>query len=181
MLELTINGNEYWDEANEIFVRSQCITLQLEHSLVSISKWESKWHKPFISKNKKTVEESIDYIKCMTLTPNVSEDVYLRITDEHIELVSNYIEEPMTATVISDTTSSKGGGGSFVTAELIYYWMTALNIPREYEEWHLNKLLTLIRVCNIKNSPQKNMSSQEIARRNAELNAQRRKALNSKG
>lgn len=181
MLELIIKGDEYWDEVKEEFVCINNVVLQLEHSLVSVSKWESKWRKPFLSKTEKTVEESVDYIRYMTITPNVDASVYNRIGDEHIVKVSEYIEDPMTATVVSDTTNSKVGSSEFVTAELIYYWMTALNIPHEYETWHLNKLLTFIKVCNIKNSPPKKMSQQEVMRRNAALNAKRRQQLNSKG
>ena len=156
-------------------------TLQLEHSLVSLSKWESKWCKPFLSNKNMTEEETIDYIKCMTITQNVPQDVYNNLTADNIKEVSEYIDSPMTATTFSDNGNTKGGSREIVTAELIYYWMIALQIPPEYRKWHLNKLLTLIRVCNIKNTPPKKMSKKATMSRNAQLNAARRKQLNSSG
>lgn len=180
MLEITIPAVELWDEVSQEFITSKEQTLKMEHSLVSISKWESKWCKPFISKEAKTIEETIDYAKCMTITQNVSDDVYRFLTDENIKQINEYIEAPMTATWFTeDKRGSKSG--EQVTSELIYYWMIALNIPSEYQKWHLNRLLTLIRVCNIKNQPAKKMSRKEIASRNAALNAARRKQLNTKG
>lgn len=170
---------EGWDEEKQEFVEPKYQTLQLEHSLVSISKWESKWCKPFLSKDPKTNEETIDYVKCMTLTPNVDPDVYNHLTIRNLEAINKYIEAPMTATIIYET--KHGGNSETVTSELIYYWMIALNIPFECQKWHLNRLLTLVRVCNIKNQPPKKMSKSEIMRRNAELNAARRKELNTKG
>lgn len=181
MLLITIPAEEQWDESKEEFVVSgKEQTLQLEHSLVSLSKWESKWCKPFLSKEKMTEEETMDYIKFMTLTQNVDPEVYTRLTDKHIERIKNYISAPMTATTFSGDDASKGGR-EIVTAELIYYWMIALNIPFECQKWHLNRLLTLVRVCNIKNSPPKRRSKKELASRNTALNAARRKKLNTRG
>lgn len=181
MLKITIPAVELWDEARQEFISSKEQTLQLEHSLVSISKWESKWNKPFLSKVEKTYEETLDYVKCMTLTQNVDPEVYNFLTVDNIEAINKYIEAPMTATTFPPDRHSKGNS-EVVTSELIYYWMIALQIPFDKcEKWHLNRLLTLIRVCNIKNSPPKKMSKSEIMRRNAELNAARRKQLNSKG
>lgn len=180
MLQITIPGGEFWDEDKEEFVQFKDRTLQLEHSLVSISKWESKWHRPFLSKKSMTAEETIDYVRCMTLTQNVTPDVYTRLTNSNIADINHYIEDPMTATTISEGPDQKKNR-EVVTAELIYYWMIALNIPFECQKWHLNRLLCLIRVCNIKNSPPKKMSHKEIAKRNAKLNAARRKAWNTKG
>ena len=180
MLRIIIPSTEMWDEVNEKFVYSKEYVLQLEHSLVSLSKWESKWCKAFFSKEAKTYEETIDYIKCMTLTQNVKDEVYLRLTKDNIEQINKYIEAPMTATYFSDDKNSKQNRET-VTAELIYYWMIALNIPFECQKWHLNKLLTLIRVCNIKNQPPKKMSKRDIMSRNASLNAARRNKLNSRG
>lgn len=181
MLRITIAaGNELWDEKKEEFIYPKSVSLQLEHSLVSLSKWESQWHKPFLEKRDKTVEETVDYIRCMTLTQNVDSAVYGFITNEIIDQVSAYIDNPMTATWFSN--KKKGtNGGEVVTAEIIYYWMVALNIPFECQKWHLNRLLTLIEVCNIKNAPPEKLSQREIAKRNAALNAARRKALKSKG
>ena len=180
MLQITIPAREYYDERKEVFVESKAQTLQLEHSLVSLSKWESKWCKPFLSTKELTTEESIDYIKCMTLTQNVKPEIYNNLTEENMKQVRDYIEAPMTATTFSKDDSARGGR-EIVTAELIYYWMITLNIPQEYQKWHLNRLMTLIRVCNIKNSPPKKMSTREIMQRNHALNAARRKQYNSRG
>lgn len=170
---------EKWDEEKEEFIPPVTQVLQLEHSLVSLQKWESKWKKPFLSKQEKTIEETIDYIKYMTITQNVNPDIYNHLTDEHIRQINDYISDPMTATTFSN--ESRGSGREQVTAELVYYWMIALNIPFDCRKWHLNSLLTLIRVCNVKNSPPKKMSKGEIMSRNAALNAARRQKLNSKG
>lgn len=181
MLQITIPArDDLWDEANSEFVISKEQKLVLEHSLVSLSKWESKWCKPFLSRQEKTTEETIDYIRCMTLTQNVNPKVYNFLTDENIRDVNAYIEAPMTATWFSNSNTGKQNREQ-ITAELVYYWMIALNIPFECQKWHLNRLLTLIRVCEIKNSPPKKMSRREILSRNAALNAARRKQLNSKG
>lgn len=184
MLHITVPATELWDEANERFIKvSKTTTLALEHSLVAISKWESKWCKPFLTNEEKTEEEVIDYIRCMTLTQNVDPNVYLCLSAKSIKEVNDYITAPMTATVIREYGPSKINR-EVVTSELIYYWMVALNIPFECQKWHLNRLLTLIRICNIKNRPpDKNnrLSQRETLERYAALNAARRKALNSKG
>ena len=181
MLRLTIPlTEEKWDEDKQEFIEPKVQILQLEHSLVSLSKWESKWNKPFLSAKDMTDEETIDYIKCMTLTPNVSDDIYNHLNQQHIDQVRHYILAPMTATVFSKESNSKGGK-EIVTSELIYYWMVALNIPFECQKWHLNRLITLIKVCNIKNNPPKKRSKREIMSRNAALNAARKKQLNTRG
>ena len=179
MLQLTIPSIEQWDEVNERFVWTKEYTLQLEHSLVSLSKWESKWHKPFLSKEERTSEESIDYIRCMTITQNVEPEAYKFITSENIKAVTDYIGEPMTATTFRD--EKKGVNREIITAEVIYYWMVALQIPFECQKWHLNKLIALIKVCEVNNQPPKKMSKKETMSRNAALNAARRRSLNSKG
>lgn len=171
---------EGWDEEKMEFVPPVEATLELEHSLVSLSKWESKWCKSFISTNDKTYEETVDYIKCMTITPDVDPKVYDRLSVANVAEINKYISAPMTATTFSKDDNGKKSR-EIVTSELIYYWMIALNIPVEFEHWHLNRLLTLIRVCNIKNQPPKKMSKRDIYSRNAALNAARRKKLNSKG
>lgn len=132
-----------------------------------------------MTKEPKTAAETIDYIKCMTITQNVNPKVYNSLTAENIEQINNYIDEPMTATTFSETNNTRSR--EIITSELIYYWMFSLNIPMECQKWHLNRLLTLIRVCNIKNAPPKKMSRRDIMSRNAALNAARRKKLNSKG
>ena len=180
MLTITIPATEMWDEKNEKFIDIKGCRLQLEHSLVSLSKWESKWCKPFLFTNDKTTEEIMDYVRCMTLTTNVSPEVYYGLTSENIKAINAYIEAPMTATHFG---SERNGSGKreVVTSELIYYWMIALNIPFECQKWHLNRLLTLIRICNIKNQPAKKMSRREIMSHNAALNAARKKQLGTKG
>ena len=180
MLRITIPATEQWDEREERFVNTKEQTLQLEHSLVSLSKWESKWNKAFLSNKEKSFEETIDYIKCMTLTQNVHPEVYNCLTADNFKQVDEYIQAPMTATVFSEDKTGKSNR-EVVTSELIYYWMIALNIPFECQKWHLNRLLTLIRVCNIKNSPPKKRSRAEIMRQNAALNAARRKQHNTAG
>lgn len=180
MLLITIPANEQWDEQKQEFVQTKGQTLQLEHSLVSLSKWESKWHKAFLSRAEKTQEETLDYIKCMTVNQNVDPDVYNCLTTEHIEKINKYIEDPMTATTFADNKQSKGNRET-ITSELIYYWMIALTIPFECQKWHLNRLLTLIRVCNLKNSPPKKMSKRATASHYAQLNAARRQQMNTKG
>lgn len=180
MLKIVIPGQELWDEKKEEFIHTKSVALQLEHSLVSIAKWESKWRKPFLGKRDKTAEEMIDYIRCMTLTQNVNPSIYSFISNDIIERVSDYIEDPMTATWFSKEDKSPPSR-EVITSEIMYYWMVTLNIPFECQKWHLNRLLTLIRVCNIKNAPPKKLSKKQLAKRNRALNAARRKALNSKG
>lgn len=179
MLTITIPGREMFNEETQEFFSTKEYTIQLEHSLVSVSKWESKWNKPFLGKDKKSIEETIDYIRCMTITQNIDPIVYNGLTTDNIERINKYIDAPMTATTFSN---NKGKlNNEIITSELIYYWMTALNIPIKCEKWHLNRLLTLIRVCNIKSNPGKKMSKKEIMQRNSALNAARRAKLNSKG
>lgn len=180
MLYITVPKTEFWDEEKQEFFNIKETTLQLEHSLVSLSKWESKWHKPYFSNDRKTTEETIDYIKCMTLTQNVNPEVYRCLTQENVNMITSYIDDPMTATTFTEE-KGKGGRSETITAELIYHWMIALNIPFECQKWHINRLLTLIRVCNIKNQPPKQMSKGEILRRQAELNARRKQQMNTKG
>jgi hypothetical protein len=180
MLQITIPAQELWDERINQFVNTKEVTLTLEHSLVSLSKWESKWCKPFLTKEDKTLEETIDYVRCMTLTQNVDPDVYNHLSSKNIEQINKYIDDPHSATVIHDNPNAPRSR-EIVTSELIYYWMIALNIPFECQKWHLNRLLTLIRVCNIKNTPPKKMSKNDLMRRNAALNAARRQKLHSAG
>ena len=180
MLQITIPAVEQWDEEKQEFVNTKEQTLQLEHSLISLSKWESKWCKAFLTKEEKTFEETLDYIKCMTLTKNVDPNVYNYLTNKNIEEINSYIEAPMTATYFSQDKSGRISREQ-VTAELIYYWMIAFNIPFECQKWHLNRLLTLIKVCDVKNTPPKKRSAKEIMSQNAALNAARRKKFNTKG
>lgn len=180
MLQITIPSTELFDEEKQEFRTTKEYVLQLEHSLVSISKWESKWNKVFLSKEEKTYAETIDYIKCMTITQNIPDEAYQYITKDNVDKIEKYISAPMTATWFSKDKPT-GGNREQPTSELIYYWMIALNIPFECQKWHLNRLLTLIRVCNIKNTPPKKMSKSALMKRNAALNAARRKQHNTTG
>ena len=180
MLKITVPAAEFWDEIHEEFVYKKEQTLQLEHSLVSLSKWESKWNKAFLGKQEKTDEEILDYVRCMTLTQNVDPEVYTRLSAENYAAINAYIEAPMTATCLIEDKQARGHKET-VTSELIYYWMIALNIPFECEKWHLNRLLTLIKVCNIKNSPKKKMSKKDIMARNRAINEANRRKYHSKG
>lgn len=179
MLTVTIPENELWDPIKEEFITIKKTTITLEHSLVSISKWESKWNKPFLYSKGKTSEELFDYIRCMTLTQNVSLEIYKYIPQTVIDKIIEYIDSPMTATWFSKQKDS--GSREIITSEIIYYWMISLNIPFECQRWHLNRLLTLIKVCNIKNNPKEKVSKKELLSRNASLNAARKKQLNTKG
>ena len=180
MLQIVIPAVELFDERKNEFVSTKEQTLQLEHSLVSLHKWESKWCKPFLSKQDKSPEELLDYVKCMTITSNVDPDIYMFLTDENLRQINSYIDAPMTATRFSDDKNAKKNR-EIITAELIYYWMIALQIPFECKKWHLNQLLTLIKVCSIKNEPPKKKSKKDILSRNAALNAARRKQFNTTG
>ena len=178
MLQITIPDREYWDAKNERFVNKKGQTISLEHSLVSISKWEAKYHKPFLSSEKNN-EEILYYIKCMTITQNVNDSVYDMMTRENLREINDYIADSMTATTITDHSGRKSR--EIITSELIYYWMVALNIPFKCEKWHLNRLMMLIRVCNIKNQPDKKMSKAQTMKSNAALNAARRQKMHSRG
>lgn len=180
MLEIVIHGGEFFDDGNGRFIQVKEQTLKLEHSLVSLSKWEARWHKAFLTREPKTTEESVDYIRCMTITQNVNPDVYAAITPEILKEVSAYIDASMTATTFP---SDRKGRGSreIITAEIIYYWMICENIPFECQKWHLSRLLTLINVCRAKNAPQKKMSRKEIMAKNRALNASRRRKTHSRG
>lgn len=180
MLKITIPKIEQYDEVLDEFVYTKEQVLFLEHSLVSLSKWESRWCKPFLSKQEKTFDESIDYIRCMTVTQNVDESIYKFINKSQINQVSEYIDAPMTATTFSKD-KNRPINRETITSEIIYYWMIALNIPFECQKWHLNRLLTLINVCNIKNNPPKKMGRKEVMSRNAALNASRRQMHNTRG
>lgn len=181
MLQLEIPiSPEIWDEKNEEFIDPVIKVIQLEHSLVSVSKWESKWHKSFLANKDKTNEEILDYVKCMTLTQNVHPDVYNHLTDANVQQIKDYIKDTMTATTFSDDGKGKRNH-RVVTAELIYCWMISNNIPFECRKWHLNQLLTLIRVCQAENSPRKKKPTAQTMRDNYALNMARRQKFRSRG
>ena len=180
MLEIIVPAIEKWDERKEEFVYTKTQKLQLEHSLVSIQKWEAKWGKPFLSKDNKTNEEMLDYIRCMTITQNVNPDTYRCLSQDNLKDINDYIGKDMTATWFSNTDKKKPNR-RVVTAELIYYWMIALSIPQEYKKWHLNQLITLIRVTEAEQQPKKKMNQNAEAARRRALNKERRERLKSKG
>lgn len=181
MLHIIVPETEMWNEQTNEFVKIKEQTLAMEHSLVSLSKWESKWKKPFFKDDNKTPQEALDYFRCMTVTQNVKPEVYGCLTDENIDNINEYIKSPMTATWFKET-KSRGGTGQIITSELIYCWMINLGIPFECQKWHLNRLLTLIRVCNEENNRGSNkINKKDIAKQNAAINAARRKKYNTKG
>ena len=180
MLQIVVPSMELWDEQNEIIVRTKEQTLRLEHSLISVSKWESKWHKPFLEEAEKTFEEMNDYIRCMTITQNVDPNVYNYLTRENRREINEYIDDKHTATTFREDKYQKKSRER-ITSELIYYWMVAYNIPFDCQTWHLNRLLTLIKICSVKNQPQKKRNAREIARDYAAINAERRKMWNTSG
>ncbi len=175
MLEIELK-TEYWDEEQEQFIRTSGQTIHFEHSLYTISKWESKWKKPFLNSDK-TYDEVKDYIRCMC-QEEIDLNVINNLGTNEVQKINDYIQDPMSATQINSNDRKKSN--RVVTSELIYYWMTALNIPWECQHWHLNRLLKLIEVCNIENNPKK-MDKKAVLKQNRELNAARRKALGSKG
>lgn len=179
MLEIQIPAQEIWDDERQQFFQFKGQKLTLEHSLVSLSKWESKWCKSFLNSKDKTASEINDYVRCMTITQNVDPMAYLFLTKENYKEIDAYIDSPMTATTINEP--NKAPSREIITAEIIYYWMISLQIPFECQKWHLNRLLTLIKVCNIKNGNPKKMSKSEIMSRNRSLNAARRAKLKTKG
>lgn len=185
MLKLRIPERAFWDEDKEEFIYTKGRDLVLEHSLIAMSKWEARWKKPFLGRDThRTSEQMLDYVRCMTITQNVDASVYYGITPEIMDIINEYINDPMTATTFTEREEAKAraaGSNSFVTSELIYYWMISLNIPVEFEKWHLNRLLTLIKICNVKQADPKKMSKGAIARQNHSLNAARRARLHSKG
>lgn len=180
MLILKIPEQEYFNNVTGEFVNCRACTLKLEHSLVSISKWESKWKKAFLTNENKTAAEFIDYIRCMTINQDVPEEAYSLLGHDNVKKIEEYIMDPATATTVYDRRKGKGGKAETITSELIYYWMISNGIPFECEKWRLNRLLVLIKLCNAKGNPQQ-MSKQEIYAMNAALNKSRRTASGSPG
>jgi hypothetical protein len=182
MLRLVIPPTEEWDSKNEEFIYTDAIVLELEHTLVSLSKWEAIWEKPFLGPDEKTTEEILGYIGVMSNTPNLSPEVFQRLTQAQVDQVSKYLNAKMTATWFNDTGNNSGKKSrEIITAEIIYYWMITLNIPIEFENWHLSRLFTLIEVCNRKNQPAKKntRSRSDMIAERRRLNAQRQAQMKS--
>lgn len=180
MLELRIGKVEFYDEETGEFFNIPGQTIKLEHSLVSLAKWESRWNKPFLSKKPMTGSETADYIRCMTITQNVNPFIFYHLAKHHLKEINDYIESRMTATTFKKQAPWRGSG-EIVTAEIIYYWMTVFNIPFECQKWHLNRLITLINVCNLKNQPKKKIPMSKALKSQHALNEARRKALGTRG
>lgn len=184
MLTITIPSFQLFDDESGRFIEEPEVTLLLEHSLVSLSKWESLTEKAFLGDDQKSRSETLQYIHCMNLAPVPSEKVYERLSGEHIRQINDYIDAKMTATTFKEISGEGARKSSeFITSEIIYYWMIALTIPMECQYWHLNRLITLIRVTNTKNNPKKpgRMNRREMLSQRAALNAQRKAQLNTTG
>ena len=180
MLTLIVSMVDGFDETTSEFVSVEDVTMELEHSLVSVSKWEAKYEKAFLGAGDKTEDQVLDYIRMMILGSLPPQEVFARFSEKNYTDIKEYIDAKMSAAWFSDT-GPKNTTSEVVTSELIYYWMIALGIPFECQSWHLNRLLTLIKVCNLKNAPEKKMSPADIAARNKQLNAQRRAEMKSRG
>lgn len=173
MIIIPLPKREYWDEANQRFVYIPQGELILNHSLNSLRKWESIHHKPFLSREEKTKEEILDYIKCMTVNEDVGPEIYEALSPAVLKRIQEYINDPMTATTIRRENQKRNN--EIITAEIIYYWMVALQIPFECQHWHLSQLMTFIEVCSIKNQPPKKMSPAETMARHRQRKAAARK------
>lgn len=179
MLEILVPKSELFDEGRNEFVTIPSEVVVLEHSLVSLSKWEAKWEKPFLGPGEKTTEETLDYVRSMITSDQLSPESFERLIQTSLKEINSYIDAKMTATTFSETPSPRSR--EIITSELIYYWMIALNVPFECQHWHLNRLLVLIKICNTKNAPPKKMNRKELAARNHALNQQRKAQLKTRG
>lgn len=178
MKEILIKGVEAFDESTNQFITTKDTLIHIEHSLISISTWEAKWHKPFLSQlpsHKKTDEEMLDYLRCMCLDKNVDPMIFGMISAQNLEDIKNYIDDSMTATTFDNIKNNMPPSREIITSEIIYYWMVANQIPFECQKWHINRLLTLIQVCSIKNQPPKKMGKGAWARKQHALNQSRLK------
>jgi hypothetical protein len=180
MLVITIVEDELFNNETQEFIPINSVTLELEHSLLSVSKWESKYQKPFLAAGEKSVDEIFDYIKLMVITKDVPPEVFGRFSSQNLDAVNAYIESKQSATTFGEM-PKKPGRSETITSELIYYWMVMFNIPFECETWHLNRLFSLIRICNVKNSKPKKMSRSEMIQQRNELNARRKAEMGTSG
>jgi hypothetical protein len=181
MLTIRIAGQEFYDETTGEFSTVNDVFLELEHSLVSLSKWESKYQTPFLESSDKTPDELLDYVTFMGVGATIPRDLVNELTNTNLMEINRYIESSQSATTFGVLPKRQAYRGEVITSELIYYWLVAYNIPFECEHWHLNRLFSLIRICNVKNTPAKNQPRNEIAQRNRELNEQRKAALGTSG
>lgn len=180
MLVIEVALREGYDETKQEFVVAESVAIEMEHSLVSVSKWESKFEKPFLGKDPKSADELLWYIEAMTLTPKVPPEIFSKLSEANVAEIDAYIQAKMTATTFNER-GSKKPNNEVITAEIIYHWMIALNIPVEFQYWHLNRLLTLVRVINLKNQPAKKMGRREMLAERQKLNAQRRQQMGTNG
>jgi len=180
MLTIVIGEEELFDESTNEFTTDGGQVVELEHSLISLSKWESKYQKPFLSKEVKTEDEILFYIQCMLISPVENSEILYQLSQPNLDLINRYLESKESATTFGSMPERRGRGET-ITSELIYYWMVAFTIDWEAQYWHLNRLFALIRICNVKNAKPKKMSRSEIAARNRELNAKRRAELGTTG
>jgi hypothetical protein len=180
VLTITVPGTELWDEESEQFINTETFTLELEHSLVSLSKWESIVGKPFLGTSEKTTEEVLLYVQCMAISTGVPSEVYVGLTKENYEAIDKHINAKMTATWFREEPNN-GHAKEIITAELIYYWMFSAGIPIECENWHLNRLFTLIKVFAAKQNPGKKPGRKDLAAQRSALNKQRMQQLGTRG
>lgn len=176
MLEIEVPGQELWDNQAQVFIYKDPVVLRLEHSLLALSKWESRWHKPYFAESRrheKTQEEALDYIRCMTVHPVADKSVYERLTEQNKRAIEEYIKDPMTATTFTGHQNGGGRSGQYMTAEVIYAAMASYRIPFGCEKWHLNRLLTLLRVCDEEAKPKKKMPRSEQMAMQRQLNQKR--------
>lgn len=179
-LTIVIPGKDFYDQKTNRFITIKTQKLVLEHSLLSISKWEARWHKPYLSRDEKSEEENLDYIRCMCLTEPSDPNVFLGLTRQNVKDIADYISDPMTATTFNNR--DKKPSREIITSELIYFWMANFRIPFDpCQKWHLNRLMTLIEIASIKNQPPKKMSTRDILKQNSSLNAARRAKYGSRG
>lgn len=185
MLKITIPKTESWDEGNNVFVNTEEVSLELEHSLVSLSKWEAIWEKPFIGDDEKSVEETLSYIECMILTPDYPADVTSRLTNDLITKIQSYIDAKRSATWFNEKAQpGQKKSREVITSELIYYWMGIYKIWKDCEDWHLNRLFTLIKVHSAKSETgqkKKPRSQAEMMAERRRLNEQRKAQYGTNG